>query len=219
MISYLEQDFQSELDDPLGAPHDRSDEAELGGRLIAVREPEVHAVEDVEELGAKLHTYLLRDGGGLKKTHIRVEELGTTEGVSADVAEGSPGVRHERRGVEPLPDLFTAWPVLAEASRHARQYVRAVTSNPAKGVVAAAGYVERESALPSDNRVYLPAVQNLGSRAVNVKSREFIDIRELEVVLDVLPGQTAAAPPVERIGRVLVIDGSSPSVVGQDGVA
>jgi|SRR5579864_6000923 len=77
-----------------------------GGRVRIGRteawDREVHVIEKVEKLGAKLELHSLVDGEVFENRHIDIEEAWIRQHVTGRVAEGADGVDGEKRGVEVL---------------------------------------------------------------------------------------------------------------------
>jgi hypothetical protein len=94
--------------------------------------------------------------------------------------------------------------------------IRAIGAAP-KRVIPARGDAEREAALPDDNRVELPPVQDLVGCAGQRGSRYFPDVGELEIVRNIIGADVRfTSDEVERILAPVGFEQLGPDVVGQD---
>ena len=101
--------------------------------------------------------------------------------------ERSQGVDGEFGSIEPLQDLLAAGAVCAELGRAATQVIGSIPVHSAEGVVPAAADAERETALPGEDGIQLPAVQECAGDSVQIHSGYVEDIRKFKIVWNIKP--------------------------------
>ena len=79
------------------------------------RRSEVVAIEEVEELGAKLNGDALGDLGVLEDREINIAETGSVEGITTGCAKGADGGVSEGRKIDPVRCCALA--LIADTSR------------------------------------------------------------------------------------------------------
>src|SRR5207302_9399033 len=151
----------------------------------------------------------------LQQPEIGVEVPRSAQKVASRVAECSDRIERELGGVEPLLNHLRVGAVVAQLRAAAAQILPAVRA-AREGVIPSAANAKREAALPDHDCIQLPAIQELVRHSSHWRSWHLPDVRELEIVRDVIPAERSFESDIERIGAKGVFECLRPDVVGQD---